>query len=227
MKIELDKIHVPDNTCMVLVSSDDEKRNHRVHFIGEDGQIIKFTRDDKQKCVNDFMNSPFEALDEYAVSELVCYVDEYEKAFWHHNKATVDDPDDYKLASIFVYDMPLPALVAAIGHMHVVCMTGRDLYNLKVEIMWNSIFGPDYIAWDDNPLKWTPGKEMIDLVWHHSLKKNAIYNDAQEEFHQRAERIQAWIMTPAIPLEKRDAEALAKGRYERRAFYEKLGVFIW
>lgn len=227
MKIEVSKIHVPDNTVMVLISSDENKKNHRVHFIGKDGQILKFTRDDKYKRVQEFMNSPFEALNEYAVSELVCYTDEYEKDCWHQHEVTDEEPEDYKLASMFVHDIPLPALVAGIGHMHKVCMTGWDLYDLKATIMWNTIFGPDYIAWDDDPLKWTPGEDMIDLVWHHSLKKNALYDDSQEEFRNRAERIKKWIDNPATPLEKRDTDALAKSRDARRAFYEKLGEFVW
>ena len=227
MKIETNRINVPDSTCMVLISSDENRMNHRVHFIGCNGQIIKFKRDDKHQRVNEFLEAEGPAFDESEIIELLCYVDEYEKPYWWHHEPTDEEPEDFKLAVMTVHDTPLPSLVASIGHMHKVCMTGWDLYDLKSVIMLNTIFGPDYIAWDDDPLKWTPGEDMIDLVWHHSLKKNAIYDDSQEEFQMRENRIRDWIMNPASPLEKRDGDALARGCYARRAFYEKLAEYIW
>lgn len=125
---------------------------------------------------------------------------------------------------VHVEDASIREVYELIPHMFVVHLTPKQMWEVNCACIFNQIFEPDMIPYD-NALAWQMDAEMVAILRHFGKVNNVANYEKSEEYADEIHILDDFIYARPTPIEQENEEVHQRGVESRRKFLNYIKNF--
>ena len=126
---------------------------------------------------------------------------------------------------VHVEDASIVEVCGLIPHMFVVHFTPHQMWEVQCACMFNQLFEPDMIPYD-NMLAWRMDAEMVAILRHFGKIINVANYKNSEEYAKEVNILDDFIYARPTPIERKSEEVHQRGIESRRKFLNRVRNFV-